>query len=124
MLAAFRQHAPSLDQGGIELRQERFLALPFGFLGYPGEMAQDAAVEEREDLDYIAIGKRLDGLEDRPLERARAGIDPVADQGSKSCLLEGASRSIPAASRSVLIASRTGMGICDQDKSGSRGRDR
>ena len=33
-----------------------------------------------QELGDVAIAGRLDGLEDRPLERAGAGIDPVEDQ--------------------------------------------
>jgi hypothetical protein len=83
--AALRQDAPPLDRGGVELGQERLLALARGFPGLAArmpaacEVAQDAALEEGHELGDVAIGGRLDGLEARPSERTRAGVDPVED---------------------------------------------
>ena len=85
-LAACRPHAPALDRGRVELGEQRLVGLGLDSLRFAAqptaacEVAQDAPVEEREDLHDVAIGERLGGMEDRPRERAPARVDAVEHQ--------------------------------------------
>jgi hypothetical protein len=49
------------ERGGVALQAQPTAAC---------EEAQDAPVEERENLHHVAIGERLGGMEEPSLERA------------------------------------------------------
>jgi hypothetical protein len=77
--ALFTDGHPTLHRGGAELREQLLVGLEllFGVLGLrkaaaTREVAQDASMEARGELDDVLVGERGGPPEGRPLEWARA----------------------------------------------------